>query len=80
MEQQSLADSQGRLKPEWCQVFEAWPDRFLFGLDLGSGDRHTMLDRLVPFYRSMLGQLTPTTAEKIGHLNARRLLKLDTAQ
>jgi predicted TIM-barrel fold metal-dependent hydrolase len=79
LETQSLADAGGRLKPEWRVLFEKFPDRFLFGLDLGSGGRHTMLDLLAPFYRSVLGQLSPRTAEQIGFRNARRLLRLDEA-
>lgn len=74
LDEQSLADSQGRIKREWQEVFEEFPDRFLFGLDVTSRHRFNLIPRTVAYYRGVLGQLEPATAAKIGYLNAKRLL------
>ena len=49
-------------------------DRILFGLDLASEDRKDQLSDVVTFYRTMLGELSSATAEKIACKNARALL------
>ena len=64
----------GNLKVEWKLLFEDHPDRFLFGLDLASTTRWDQLSDVMLFYRSVLGELSQTTAEKIGCTNARVLL------
>jgi predicted TIM-barrel fold metal-dependent hydrolase len=74
IEQQSLTHPDGILKEEWRAVFEGFPDRFLFGIDLGTADRLEMVEQVVQYYRSVLAQLTPTTAEKIANGNIKRLL------
>lgn len=74
---QSLGDGPqgfGNLKVEWKLLFEDHPDRFLFGLDLASTTRWGQLSDVMAFYRSVLGELSQTTAEKIGCTNARMLL------
>jgi hypothetical protein len=45
------------------------------GIDLNN-ERYTLLVQLISYYRSVLGQLTPPTAEKIAYKNAQKLLKL----
>jgi len=75
LQEQSLTDPNGDLKSDWKSLFEEFPDRFMFGLDLGF-DRYNSLDKLIEYYRSVLGQLTPGTAEKIGHKNIESLLNL----
>jgi predicted TIM-barrel fold metal-dependent hydrolase len=84
IEYQSLTAADGTLKEDWKALFEAMPDRFLFGSDVGGASdslssnsadppRHQILKEVVQYYRSVLGQLSPATAEKIAHLNAKRL-------
>lgn len=74
IEEQSLTHADGTLKEEWSAVFEEFPDRFLFGIDLDSGKRLELLDQVVRYYRSVLAQLTPATAEKIANSNIKMLL------
>lgn len=75
--EQSLALPDNRtIKPEWRQIFEDLPDRFLFGLDLGTEQERTKtIDEQVRYYRAIFGQLRPATAEKIAVLNAMRLFR-----
>jgi len=76
--EQSLTNDRGALKSEWKELFEDFPDRFLFGSDVGgqNQDRVKQLGEVVKYYRSVLGRLKSETAEKIGHGNAERLLKM----
>ena len=74
IDEQSLTDDDGTLKEGWRTLFEEFPDRFLFGLDLGPPNRLPLLDDVVQYYRSVLAQLTPSTAEKIAYSNIRSLL------
>ena len=64
----------GGIKPAWKDLFEDHPDRFLFGLDLASSERWDQLSDVVSFYRSILGELDPATAERIACTNAQVLL------
>ena len=75
MEEQSLTHENGILKEDWRLLFEKFPDRFMFGTDIGTGNRHEMIYEIVTYYRSVLGQLTPTTAESIASKNAKSFLE-----
>jgi hypothetical protein len=68
-------DSGGRLRPEWRDLMEEFPDRFLLGTDVlsPSAAEYTSLVRL---WRGVLGQLSPETAVKLAYENAERLLEL----
>jgi hypothetical protein len=56
---------------------EEFRDRLLFELDLGSGDRHLILTRLVEYYRAVLAQLRPEAAEMMAFRNAESLAQID---
>jgi len=71
----ALTNGDGTLEEEWRSVFEEFPDRFLAGLDIGV-NRHLYLTEVVKYVRTVLGQLTQKTAEKIAFRNAGRLRKL----
>ena len=74
---QSLSDGptgMGSLKVGWKNLFEDHPDRFLFGLDLASETRWLQMPDVVAYYRTVLGELSQATAEKIACENARVLL------
>ncbi|MFQ5693383.1 MAG: amidohydrolase family protein [Nitrospinota bacterium] len=73
---QSLTREDGTLKEEWREVFEAFPGRFMFGTDVGPRGRLNIVEEVVAYYRSVLAQLTPSTAEKIANGNIKRLLGL----
>jgi len=77
LEHQSLGTGvagTGPLDPEWKQLFEDHPDRFLFGLDLANAERRDQLVEVVAFYRSVLAELSASAAEGIACSNARALL------
>ena len=77
IDEQSLTHGDGTLKEEWRALFQEFPDRFLFGIDLGPPNRLPILDEVVRYYRSVLAQLTLSTAEMIAYQNIKRLLELD---
>ncbi len=55
---------------------ETHPDRVMMGTDVGPGYRHLEVVEVVDYYRTLLGQLTPETADQVAHANARRLFGL----
>jgi hypothetical protein len=67
-------DEAGVLRPEWLELLEDFPDRFVLGTDL-SAPSHAEYTRHISFWRAILGQLSPETAELIGHANAERLVR-----
>ena len=77
VELQSLTAADGTLEPEWRDLFERHPDRFLFGTDIGPPERVEIIDMVVAYYRDVLGQLSPGTAARIAGGNARRLFGLE---
>ncbi|MBI2371328.1 MAG: amidohydrolase family protein [Deltaproteobacteria bacterium] len=71
----NLTYEDGTLKEEWRALFEEFPDRFLFGIDLGTKGLG-VVEPVMEYYRSVLAQLSPAAAEKIANGNLRRLLRL----
>lgn len=69
-----LTGENGAIQTPWKAVFEEFPDRFMFGLDINTPDRVAALGDIVAYYRSVLGQLSTATAEKIAGKNARALV------
>ncbi len=77
-QQQSIAElDRVTLREDWKEVLEQHSDRFLFGTDIGPGDRDSQIGEVVPWYQQMLGQLAAEHAEAIANGNARSLLALD---
>lgn len=70
----TLIDTQGNLKPEWQDLFETYPERFLLGLDIWGADRANKITTLMTYFRSVLGQLSVEVAEKIAYKNAETLI------
>jgi predicted TIM-barrel fold metal-dependent hydrolase len=65
----------------WRQLFESYPDRFLVGFDFGAQGNplntpHSMAKEVGEYFRSILVQLTSTTARKIAYENAEKVYKL----
>jgi predicted TIM-barrel fold metal-dependent hydrolase len=63
------------IKPEWRQLIEDHPDRFMVGID----DVHSWGiydDTVAAIREGVLAQLTPATAEKVAYRNAVRLFRL----
>jgi predicted TIM-barrel fold metal-dependent hydrolase len=60
----------------WQELFGAYPDRFLVGVDFYAASQFGAAREAGEFYRTILTQLAPTTARKIGYENADRLYGL----
>jgi predicted TIM-barrel fold metal-dependent hydrolase len=65
---------------DWRQLFESYPDRFLVGFDFGQQGNplntpQSMAKEVGEFFRTMLAQLTSTTARKIAYENAEKVYK-----
>lgn len=63
--------------PEWQQLFEDYPDRFMFGLDNYSVESYLATKQIAEYYGQILLGLQPSTAELIAHGNIERILQLD---
>lgn len=70
-----LATESGPLDPAWKALIEAFPDRFLMGLDVWAPRlfEPAMLDRLMKWTRRVLGELRPDVAERVAYRNAAAL-------
>lgn len=68
-------DEGGVLKPTWKALLEEFPDRFVIGTDIDPATLETYREE-IGYWRGILTQLSPTTATKLAHENAERLLKL----
>jgi hypothetical protein len=67
----------GKLAQSWRQLFEQFPDRFYFGVDFLLPDHWRQASAIGEYAYSILEQLTPPTARKIGYANAVRSYRLD---
>lgn len=72
------ADMTGRTRDvlgnaEWKDLFEEYSDRFVLGTDARDLQ---MFARIIGGWRKVLQQLSPSTARKLAHENAERLLQL----
>jgi len=65
---------QAALMPEWVQLFDTFPDRFLIGSDINTGRWGNYDQVMYRFRTSILRVLAPETAEKIAFKNAWRLM------
>jgi len=63
----------GRLTPEWRQLFEAFPERFIIGSDTWIPQRWQVYGELMEGCRAWLGQLPRPVADRIAHGNGERL-------
>lgn len=69
-----ITDSNRRVLPDWKDLLEAFSDRFLIGTDPSDDLRD--YQQIVEFFRTVLAQLTPKAANRIGQGNARRIFRL----
>ena len=60
----ALIEENGKLFPEMREVYEAFPDRFMLGMDVAHapGMNPRNYGRRAKRFRELLGQLTPQTA------------------
>lgn len=73
-----IADHEGTVLPAWRQVFEKYPERFMFGTDNVFETRDKKFQDYflteTAFFRKVLGQLPLDLAEKIGYTNIQKLM------
>lgn len=75
----ALASETGPLDPAWKALIEKKPDRFLMGIDVWAPRlfEPAMLDRLMKWTRRILGELSPTVAERLAYRNAVKLYRAE---
>ncbi len=71
-----IVDTKGLIKPEWMDLFEKYPDRFMMGAD--HFFREDIPDELNSFVSTwgVIDQFNPDLRELIGRENAVRIFKL----
>lgn len=69
------ADSEGNIKADWKALFLEFPDRFVFGIDMGiTEERYENAPEVVEYYLKVLGQLPESVAKKVANDNILVLL------
>lgn len=63
----------GRLLPEWREVFEAYPERFVVAVDTFSTGRWQRYGEVVSGIRQWVGELAPEVQERLLRRNAEEL-------
>ncbi len=66
----------GKLCPEWRQLIQKYPDRFVIGSDTWINQRWSSYDQLMAGYRTWLGDLPADLARKVAWANAAGLFGL----
>lgn len=64
----------GRLAPEWQEIFLEFPDRFMIGTDTHTPDRWNLIGTETDMVRAWLVQLPAEVAERIAYKNGEALL------
>jgi predicted TIM-barrel fold metal-dependent hydrolase len=72
----AIVNSDGKLFPEWKQLLETYPDRFMFATDCHKQLRWKAYKKIVDRWRNILGQLELSTARYIAYENAERIYKI----
>ena len=75
----ALIEKNGVLFPEMREVYEAFSDRFMIGMDVAHapGMNSKNYSRRAQRFRELLAQLKPQTATRFAESNAMRTFKLD---
>lgn len=68
----SLVNQDGTINPQWKQLFEDFPDRFLVGSSLETDPDKTK--DAITFFRYVLGQLDSDVAERIAYKNLEEMI------
>ena len=66
----------GKLCPEWRELIQKYPDRFVIGSDTWVNQRWSSYDQLMAGYRTWLGDLPADLARKVAWANAASLFGL----
>lgn len=75
----AIIEKNGVLFPEMRELYEAFPDRFMIGMDVAHapGMNAKNYGQRAQRFRELLSQLTPQTAAALAEGNARRIFKLE---
>ena len=68
-----IVDGAGTLTPQWRDLFERYPDRFLIGSDTWIAERWASYSEIMAQYRGWLKQLPLAVASRIASGNAKAL-------
>ena len=71
-------DDNGRIRPEWIDLLQAFPDRFVLGSE-AFYDIQAMARGASAAQTPFIEQLPPDLARKVGYENAARIYRLDDA-
>ena len=71
-----MDDGNGVIQEGWKDLLEAYPDRVLFGSDVGPPGRLEIYAQILAYYRGIFSQLSPEIAAKVGHENAMRIYQM----
>jgi hypothetical protein len=71
-----IEDGSGNLSPDMKALYEEYPTRFLVGTDVAHTDRLVDYQRRIRRFRSLLAQLTPSTARRLAYENAEALFRI----
>ncbi len=74
----SLLDANGRLDPDWIDLFESYPDRFFHAVDIYVESNIQYFEPDTKYMRKILWQLSPETAGKIAYKNILRVTNAPT--
>ena len=69
----AIVDNCGKLLPEWRDLIEKFPDRFMFATDAHKGFRWAKYAKVVKKWRLILGQLPDHVAQTLAWRNAERV-------
>jgi len=69
-----IVNGRGRFLPEWQQLIEDYPDRFLVGTDATQEKHYKKYRKRIRKIRKALGGLKPETARKVATENFHRIL------
>lgn len=69
----AIVDNCGMLLPEWRDLFEQYPDRFMFAIDAHKDFRWAKYAKVVQQWRRILGQLPGPIAQALAWGNAGRV-------
>jgi predicted TIM-barrel fold metal-dependent hydrolase len=72
-----MDDGNGTIQQGWKDLIEAYPDRVIFGSDVGPPGRLEIYAEILAYYRQLFSQLSPEHAAKVGHENAMRIYGMD---
>ncbi len=69
----AIVDSCGKLLPEWRDLLQKYPDRFMFATDAHKDFRWANYVQIVQQWRLILGQLPDSLAQMLAWRNAERI-------